>query len=598
MNAVSPEFFTLQAAVAGRYSLVGEIGRGGMGIVFAARDVALDRPVAIKLLPPALAASEDSRRRFLREARTAASLSHPHIVPIHAVEERHGLVFFVMTLVEGESLGARVRRLGALPPREAMRVVQEVAWALGHAHARGVVHRDVKPDNILLDRDGDRALVTDFGIAHAVGRDTPVDGVMLGTPAYMSPEQGRGEEPDARSDIYALGVTAWMAAAGRLPFPGPDANAYFVQHASMDVPPLASACAQLAPAFARAIDQCLAKSPADRWSSAEALAMALADERSRLPAVPAPVRAYLREWDRVGAEVATAGTAAGVAGVLGLVMMALPSASFTASILAAVYLLVSALMGAIAAERLAQLGVHARLLLRRGYDVRSLSPAMQRELPERAEEAHSAQPGEGRAAITTGLVAFAVGAASVWGLWQETNELATIVLATMSVVAPTVGVRTLWAHLHRGNPEGLWNRLAGGWLGRALFRLAALGVDTIPLPLTDGGEPTVLAIGAQARRAFAALPGAEREQLREVPAIVEQLEREAMLLRAVEATPATGARLASAMAALDLLRLDLLKLGSGHAGASELTAAIDRVREIGFRVDAIEEVNRLPGKGP
>ena len=146
----APEFFALQSAVAGRYSLVAEIGRGGMGIVFAARDVALDRPVAIKLLPPSLASSDDARRRFLREARTAASLSHPHIVPIHAVEERDGLVFFVMSLVDGESLGARVRRLGPLPPCEAMRVVQEVAWALGHAHARGIVHRDVKPDNILL----------------------------------------------------------------------------------------------------------------------------------------------------------------------------------------------------------------------------------------------------------------------------------------------------------------------------------------------------------------------------------------------------------------------------------------------------------------
>ncbi len=155
---LSEEFVLLQHAVAGRYSVVEEIGRGGMGVVYAARDVALDRPVAIKLLPPALSATEEPRRRFLREARTAASLSHPHIVPIYAVEERDGLVFFVMALVDGESLGQRIRRLGPLPSREALRVVQEVAWALAHAHARGVVHRDVKPDNIVLERDGDRAL--------------------------------------------------------------------------------------------------------------------------------------------------------------------------------------------------------------------------------------------------------------------------------------------------------------------------------------------------------------------------------------------------------------------------------------------------------
>lgn len=591
MNAASPEFFALQAAVAGRYSLAAEIGRGGMGIVFAARDVALDRPVAIKLLPPALASSDDFRRRFLREARTAASLSHPHIVPIHAVEERDGLVFFVMTLVDGESLGARVRRLGPLPPREAMRVVQEVAWALGHAHARGVVHRDVKPDNILLERDGARALVTDFGIAHSTGRDTPVDGVALGTPAYMSPEQGRGEEPDARSDIYALGMTAWIAATGRLPFPGPDANAYFVQHASMEAPSLASARADLPPPFVQAIDSCLAKSPGERWPSAEALASALGDERSRLPAVPAPVRAFLREWDRVGAEVATAGTAAGVAGVLGLVLTALPGASFTASILSAVYLMIAALVGALAVERLAQLGRHSRLLLRSGYDMRSLPSAMQRELPVRAEEARAVERDIGRGALTTGVIALGVGAASVWGLWQPIGDVAAVVLATTSVVAPTVAVRALWGHFHRRNPDGPWNRLATGWLGRALFRAAGIGLGAVPRALVESGEPTVLAIGDQTRLAFADLPRAERDLLGDVPALVEQLEREAMLLRAADATPESVARLASAMAALDLLRLDLLKLRAGNAGAAELTAAIERVKDIGFRVDGIMEAD-------
>ncbi|MBP6572033.1 MAG: serine/threonine protein kinase, partial [Gemmatimonadales bacterium] len=140
-NAPSPEFLALQAQVAGRYSLDRELGRGGMGIVFLAREVALDRLVAIKLLPPALTANASLRERFLREARTAAQLSHPHIVPIHAVESHEALVFFVMTYVRGETLGERLRARGALPMAVALRVMQEVSWAIAHAHARGVIHR-------------------------------------------------------------------------------------------------------------------------------------------------------------------------------------------------------------------------------------------------------------------------------------------------------------------------------------------------------------------------------------------------------------------------------------------------------------------------
>src|SRR5688500_12032194 len=219
MPALTPEFLSLQHAVAGRYSLDRELGRGGMGVVFLARDVALDRPVAIKLLPPALASSPAARARFLREARAAARLSHPHIVPVHAVEEQGDLAFFVMAYVDGETLGERVRRTGPLSSAAGMRVMQEVAWALAHAHAHGVVHRDVKPDNILLEHGSGRALVTDFGIAHVADvHETPAGGQPVGTPHYMSPEQGAGGPVDARSDLYALGATLFVAATGRPPF--------------------------------------------------------------------------------------------------------------------------------------------------------------------------------------------------------------------------------------------------------------------------------------------------------------------------------------------------------------------------------------------
>src|SRR5690349_12107951 len=225
MTNVDPLFLSFQEAVAGRYFLERELGRGGMGVVYLARDVSLDRMVAIKLLPPELAASGELRSRFLREARTAAQLSHPHIVPIHAVEEHAALVFFVMGYIDGETLGERVRRAGPIPSREAMRVMQEVAWALTHAHARGVVHRDVKPDNILLERESGRAMVTDFGIARAAESRTPAGGVVIGTPQYMSPEQERGDAVDGRSDLYSLGATLFFALTGRLPVDAPTAAA-------------------------------------------------------------------------------------------------------------------------------------------------------------------------------------------------------------------------------------------------------------------------------------------------------------------------------------------------------------------------------------
>ncbi len=188
-DLISAEFLAFQEVLAGRYSIERELGRGGMGIVLLARDVALDRLVAIKLLPPELAADRDARERFLAEARTAAGLSHPNIVPIHAVEEHGAHVFFVMGYVEGETLRERVERVGPVSPRFAMKILQEVAWALAYAHERGVVHRDVKPDNIMIEQATGRALVTDFGIAQ-VGRTTSDEstGEVIGTARYMSPE--------------------------------------------------------------------------------------------------------------------------------------------------------------------------------------------------------------------------------------------------------------------------------------------------------------------------------------------------------------------------------------------------------------------------
>ncbi len=192
-----PLFLAFQLALAGRYSIDRELGRGGMGIVYLAREVHLDRLVAIKLLPPERASQATLRERFLREARLAAKLSHPNIIPIHAVEERDGFVYYVMAYVDGETLAHRVRTRGPLPSSEGARVLREVAWALAYAHDQGLVHRDVKPDNILLEASTGRVLVADFGIAAAAG-DAAADGIS-GTPEFMSPEQALGKPLDARS---------------------------------------------------------------------------------------------------------------------------------------------------------------------------------------------------------------------------------------------------------------------------------------------------------------------------------------------------------------------------------------------------------------
>src|SRR6476660_3754028 len=253
MTQPSGEFLDLQAALAGEYSLQREIGRGGMGIVYLARDVQLDRDVAIKVLPAHLARLETAHERFVQEARTAAGLSHPNIVPIHRVGEADGFVFFVMSYVEGETLGERLRTQGPLPPAEAARVLREVAWALAYAHGRGIVHRDIKPDNILLEAGTGRALVTDFGIAHG-GGDAGFDtdpGKIMGTAHFMSPEQAASQSLDGRSDIYSLGVVGYLAVSGRLPFDSPNLPALLVRQATEPAPKVMHAAPGLPTALAR-----------------------------------------------------------------------------------------------------------------------------------------------------------------------------------------------------------------------------------------------------------------------------------------------------------------------------------------------------------
>jgi len=266
------------AAFGDQYLIEEEVGRGGMAVVYAAEDVRLQRRVALKVLPPDLAFRSDVRERFVREAQTAARLNHPHIVPIYAVHENAGMVCFAMALVIGETLAEFIAK--PTRPTFAMiaNVLEQVADALAYAHASGVVHRDIKPDNVLLDRESGRAMVTDFGIARAAetGARLTQTGVAVGTPAFMSPEQATGDKDvDGRSDVYSLGVVGYLLLAGRLPFAAPTTPAMLVAHVSETPPPIWSLRPDAPRSLVDILERCLAKKPGDRWASAQAMRDAL-----------------------------------------------------------------------------------------------------------------------------------------------------------------------------------------------------------------------------------------------------------------------------------------------------------------------------------
>ena len=266
------------AAIGQQYEVEQEIGRGGMSVVFRARDRRLNRLVAIKVLPPELAYDPAIRTRFTREAQTSAQLSHAHIVPIYDVGEKDGLAHFVMALVTGGNLAELLAREPRQPIEEARRIVREIADALAYAHTRGVVHRDIKPDNILLDAATGRAMVTDFGIARAIeaGSRLTVTGAAVGTPTYMSPEQAMGErEIDGRTDIYSLGVIGYQMVTGRVPFAAANPMALLLKHVGERPRPIGELRPDTPKPLGDAIERALAKDPEERWPTAASLRDAL-----------------------------------------------------------------------------------------------------------------------------------------------------------------------------------------------------------------------------------------------------------------------------------------------------------------------------------
>src|SRR5438094_1968229 len=281
----------LVKALGSSYTVEGELGRGGMGVVYKARDGRVKGQVASKVVPAELGFREEIRIRFLREAETAARLSHPHIVPIHSVGEApDGLVYFVMAFVDGESVAGKLSRRGRLPPEEARRVMLETADALGAAHALGIIHRDVKPDNILLEGSRGRVVVTDFGIAKALSSATggtlTATGVAIGTPHFMSPEQAAGDrEIDGRSDIYSLGVVGYQVLVGQLAVRSPTVPGILMKHITEPAPMITEKRPDCPEDLAACVMRCLETEPESRWPTADALRRAL-ESRSAAPYRP------------------------------------------------------------------------------------------------------------------------------------------------------------------------------------------------------------------------------------------------------------------------------------------------------------------------
>lgn len=607
-NQPDPLFLNFQLALAGRYSIDRELGRGGMGVVYLAREVHLDRMVAIKLLPPERSAIATLRDRFLREARLAAKLSHPHIIPIHAVDEVDGFVFYVMSYVDGETLAQRVRQRGPMSASDGSRVLREAAWALAYAHSQGLVHRDVKPDNILIEISTGRALVADFGIAAAAG-DVAADGIS-GTPEFMSPEQALGGDVDARSDLYGLGATAFYAFSGRLPFEGESATQILAKQVTEAPPPLASLGISVPRKLTQLVDRCLAKDPAQRPASAQVLAEQLGVAMEQRREMPVALRAFVRRNGRMD------GGGTLLFGGVMLIGSVIASATIGAAAGFATFA-VGATIGPLAfAIRAAQ------KLTRLGFAHADLGPAFRAEL-ENSREERAVEAGRTRTATEwflsrtmrifgsfTAIAAPIIIGAKLTGL-SDGPDIAipiTIISAGVAIFSGSAYLAVL--QMRRDVDTEFWTARWMGRIGRTAFAVARRlqGNQQVTSAMTH--RATELSLGMAAEQLFESLPKPARNALSDLPSVLHRLQNDAQLLRrsydelqdALARTSSANTddyeslrlerdlvheKLGDAVGALETIRLNLLRLHAGSATVEGLTT------HIGLAVEVSAEVERL-----
>lgn len=614
--ALSPEFIALQESLLGRYSLERELGRGGMGTVYLARAVKLDRPVAIKFLHAELAADTAARSRFLHEARTAARLAHPHVVPIFAVEAEGSRPFLVMALIDGETLGARLRRRGALGPDEGERLLREMAWALGYAHAQGVIHRDLTLENVLIERDSGRVLLADFGLATA--RETVESQPRFGTPGYLAPEVIRGEPATTSSDLYALGVVTWHALAGRAPFEADTAGALLAKHLVQQAPSLAPLARGASRRLVAAVEQCLAKDAEARPADAAALLALL--ERAPEPVAIAPaLRHWFTRWERFRPVYALATP------ILALqTWLLFLGASEFASRSLLVAAVVSAVLTVTAIPVLAHLAFEVfalRDLHRVGFGIAHIRAAFPhwRQTLERERRREGLPPLPGRVVFdltAIGAVFLAI-LVFVWypnaDRWYDADGhafymknlirntaigLYPAVLLGVGIGFASPGFRIAPNGRFRQLVERFWqSRLAAG-----ITKLASLWQPQRVLAASTLHRNTELVLGLAVDDLWHAIPAALREGLGDVPALAHTLQAsagelrdiadhlreserdtdhdEAEQRRLIASREAVESRHREAVATLERLRLQLLRLVASKEQSQELTAHLAGARAL------------------
>jgi serine/threonine-protein kinase len=626
----TPQFIALQTVIAGRFSLERELGRGGSAVVYLARDVSLSRPVAIKLLNPDVAADQTIRQHFLREARTAGLLSQPNVVPIHAVEEHGDIVFFVMGYVDGETLRRWIMRRGMLEIEEATRILREVAWALGYAHARGITHRDVKPDNIMIERDTGRAIVTDFGIARHV--DDPHGGEIVGTADYMSPEQAAGHPVDARSDIYSLGATAFHAITGQPPFHATTDEQVLMLHETQPAPSVKGLRAGVPRRLVEIIDRCLAKNPADRFATAEEVAGALGDIAGAMRRVPAVVDNFLRVAQNTSRRLTVL---APLGGVLTYALGALGEFGIGHVILP---LLVSWILGFELLVPPAALLAAARNVLVQGISYDEFCEILKVKAGEisgtSSASGRRVRLGSARKRLLLGAagLALAVTAVVIARLSHAMPDARRLGLMSLGVSGIILALGTVgWAvsslmgsRVARSTRHGLWL----GPFGRRFFRLAAIGLGRVPVAERASIRRPEALLSQAVRSALADLGGLTQRE--ETLAVIGELEARIGVLRAerdaadlvvdqpdVNVTPpgstqpaperptdeapigvhdtrlAVNRQIEEAIAALEAIRVDLLRIRSGVGTHDDLKSGLTVARQIA----ALGRARPIPSAG-